>query len=322
MPDRPSWPNWSSIGWVSTAFSSVVVARSADIGVEDRPTIGRRPLRSLAIELVVEDGASRAVGQRADLDRPRGGSFEAIGAERPHQAHNAEAGTEALFGMRPALQDQLAQRRGGRADRSGLAANALDRPVSVTPMARRHVLGDCGVPMVAAGAQMSSDPLTLQKDLNSARRQPHLDLAAGKAVRNAVEMALELDMVVDADPTNAPLGKAIGLRRQRVEVGPFELLEQCPAGETEPPDRAFVVELPQQLADRGIEFSQTVEATVAQAAEQPSLDDQHRDFDLRLVARPARSCRQDRGIIMGRHLGVGSIDLRLAAAGLDDPGLW
>ena len=103
----------------------MVVARSAEIGVEDRHTIGGRPLRNLAIELVVEDRAHRAVGQRADLDRPRSGSFEAIGAERPHQAHNAEAGTEALFGMRPALQDQLAQRGSSWADRSGLAANAL-----------------------------------------------------------------------------------------------------------------------------------------------------------------------------------------------------
>jgi hypothetical protein len=64
MPDRPSWLNWSSIGWVSTAFSSVVVARSVDIGVEDRHAVGGRPLRRLAIELVVEDGAHRAVGPR------------------------------------------------------------------------------------------------------------------------------------------------------------------------------------------------------------------------------------------------------------------
>ena len=123
--------------------------------------------------------------------------------------------------------------------------------------------------MVAAGRQMSSDPLALQKDLNGARCQPHLDLAPGKAVGDAVEMALELDMVIDADPTDAPFGKAIGLRRQRLEVGPIELFEQRPTGDTEAPDRAFVVELPQQLADRGIEFSQTVEAAVAQAAEQP-----------------------------------------------------
>jgi hypothetical protein len=159
-----------------------------------------------------------------------------------------------LLRVGPALQDQLAQRGSSWADRSGLAANALDRPVSVTPMARRHVLGHGGVPMVAAGPQMSSDPLALEKDLNSARRQPNLDFAAGKAVGNAVEMALELDMVVDADPANAPLGKAIGLRRQRVEVGPIELFEQRPAGDTEAPDRALVVELPQPLADRGIEF--------------------------------------------------------------------
>src|SRR5438270_7318446 len=108
-------------------------------------------------------------------------------------------------------------------------------------MARRHVLGYRGVPMLAARTQMSSDPLALQKDLNSARRQPHLDLAAGKAVGDAVEMAVELDMVIDADPANAPLGKAIGLSRQRVEIGPIELLEQRPAGDTEAPDRAFVI---------------------------------------------------------------------------------
>jgi hypothetical protein len=65
-------------------------------------------LRSLAIELVVEDGAHRPVGQRADLDRPRGGGFQAIGAEWPHQAHDAEAGAEALLRVGPMLQDQLA----------------------------------------------------------------------------------------------------------------------------------------------------------------------------------------------------------------------
>jgi hypothetical protein len=41
-------------------------------------------------------------------------------------------------------------------------------------------------------------------------RRPHLDFAASKAVRCAVEMALELDMVIDADPAQAALGKAIG----------------------------------------------------------------------------------------------------------------
>ena len=99
-------------------ISSVVVARSANIGVEERPTIGGRRLQGLAIELVVEDRAHRAVSQRPDLDRPRGSGFEAIGTEGPHQSDDAEAGAEALLRVRPALQDELAQRGGGRADRS------------------------------------------------------------------------------------------------------------------------------------------------------------------------------------------------------------
>jgi len=77
----------------------VVVAGAADIGVKDRDAVGWRPVCGLAIELVVEDRAHRAVGQRADLDGASGGRFEAVGTERPYQADNAQAGTEALFGM-------------------------------------------------------------------------------------------------------------------------------------------------------------------------------------------------------------------------------
>ena len=42
---------------------------------------------------------------------------------------------------------------------------------------------------------------------------------------------------------------------------------------------------------------------------------------LRLVGRLARPGRQDRGIVMRRHLGVGPIDLRLVEAGFDDGNL-
>ena len=58
-------------------------------------------------------------------------------------------------------------------------------------------------------------------------------------------MTFELDMVVDADPTEAPLGKAIRLCRQRVEVGTIQLFAEHPPGDTEPPDRALIIELAQ-----------------------------------------------------------------------------
>ena len=57
---------------------------------------------------------------------------------------------------------------------------------------------------------------------------------------------------------------------------------------------------------------------MAQSAQKPALDNQHRGFDFRLVARPARPSQQDRGVVMRRHLGVAAIDLRLVKAGLDD----
>ena len=85
----------------------MVVAGAADIGMEDRNGVGGLATVGLPVELVVEDRAHRAVGQRADLDGTHRRRFDPIGTERPHQAHDAQAGAEALFRVRPALQDQL-----------------------------------------------------------------------------------------------------------------------------------------------------------------------------------------------------------------------
>ena len=120
--------------------------------------------------------------------------------------------------------------------------------------------------VIAAGAQMRGDPLALEKDLDGARRQPHLDLAPGEAVGDAVKMRLDLDVIIDADPPQAPLGEVIGLGRQRLEVRPIEFLEQGSAGDAESADRPLLVELPQQLADRRVEFGQAVKPAMTQPA--------------------------------------------------------
>ncbi len=87
----------------------ILVARPADVGVKDRDCVGTGRIGDLAVELVVEDRAHRAVGQGADLDGAHRCCFETLDAERPDQAHDTQAGAEALFRVRPALQDQLAQ---------------------------------------------------------------------------------------------------------------------------------------------------------------------------------------------------------------------
>jgi hypothetical protein len=161
--------------------------------------------------------------------------------------------------------------------------------------------------VVAAAAPMRRDPLTFEKDLDGLRRRPDFDLVAREAVWDTVKVSVDLDVVIDTDTAHAPFGKAIGLGGQLLEIGPIELFEQGAAGDPEPSERALVVELPQQLADRRIELGQTVKAAMPQPAQQPGLDNQHCGLDFGLVARPARPCRQDRGVVMRRHLGVSAI---------------
>ena len=92
---------------------------------------------------------------------------------------------------------------------------------------------------------MRGDPLALEKDLDGARRQPDLDLAAGEAVGDAIEVRLDLDVVIDADAAQPPFGKDIGLAGQRLEMRPIEFLEQRAAGDAEAADRSHLVELVQ-----------------------------------------------------------------------------
>ena len=84
--------------------------------MEDRHAVRGALVLGVTIELVVEDGTDRSVGERADLDGACGGGFETIDAERFGEAQNAEAGSESLLGVRPPLQDAIAQRGGRRAD--------------------------------------------------------------------------------------------------------------------------------------------------------------------------------------------------------------
>ena len=119
----------------------------------------------------------------------------------------------------------------------------------------------------------------------------------------------------------APLTVFVSLARQRLEHRAIDLLEQLAAGDAEPTKALLVIELRHELADRGVDVGKTVEGPAPQPAEQPSLDDQHRLLDFRLVAGFSRPGWQNGGSVMRRHLGVGPIDLGVVEAGLDDGGL-
>ena len=127
--------------------------------MKDRHAVRGTLVRGVSIELVIEDGANRSLGQRADLDGARGGRLQTSDAERARQTQNAEAGSESLFGMRSVLEDEIAQRRGCRPDEGGIPADTADSPVGVAAMAGRHVIGQRCVFAVAAPTHVHGDPL-------------------------------------------------------------------------------------------------------------------------------------------------------------------
>ena len=88
-------------------------------------------------------------------------------------------------------------------------------------------------------------------------------------------MAVDIDVIIDADAADAPFGEHVGLDRQGLERGPVEFFEQLAPRHAEPPDRPLFVEPDQQFTDGLVQLRQAVEAPVAQAAENPALHDQH-----------------------------------------------
>src|ERR1700730_13668352 len=122
--------------------------------------------------------------------------------------------------MRALIEDQFAQRRGGRPDQGGVLADALDGPAGVAPMAGCHVLRHGRMFVVAAHALMGGVPLTLVEFRDGAGGEAHLDFGANEAMRDAVVMRLDVDVIVDADPTNPPLGEHLRDLRQGLERRP------------------------------------------------------------------------------------------------------
>src|ERR1700677_3629305 len=265
----------------------MVVARPADVGMEDRGGVRGAPGRRAPIELVVEDGFDGAVGPGADLDGPLGGGFEARGAEGAGEANNAETGAIALLGMGPALEDLLAERRRRWADPAGVLPDALDGPAGVAPVAGGHVFGNGGVFPVPARPDVDGDALAFVENLDAAGGQPRLDLGAGEAVGDRIIVGVDVDVMVDAAPPHAPLAIFVRLAGQRLERRAIDLLEQLAAGHAEPAKALLVIELDHKLAERGVDVSEATEDPAPEPAEQPSLDDQDRLLDLRL----GRHCR-------------------------------
>src|ERR1700751_1169713 len=67
------------------------------------------------------------------------------------------------------------------------------------------------------------------KDLPRRGREACLQLLTGKLIRHAVQVAIDLDVIVDIDPNSFPLCELIAFRRQRLQRRGINLGKQTGA---------------------------------------------------------------------------------------------
>ena len=114
------------------------------------------------------------------------------------------------------------------------------------------MIGQRRVLAVATRSHVHGDPLALGEDLHHSAGETDLDLGTREAEGNAVEMALDFDVVINADTAHAPFGEDVRLARQWLERRPVELFEQLPASAAETTDHSLIIEPLEQLPDRGV----------------------------------------------------------------------
>lgn len=167
---------------------------------------------------------------------------------------------------------------------------------------------------------MYSDAFAAMEDLDHPRGRPDIDLLADEPVRDGIEKALELDMIIRRHPRQAPFGELVFLGRQTCERGAFDRLEEMPTADAEPA-LDMIVDALQHLGDRGIGLRKREERLLAQATENAALGEAHVVLNLGLVLRTPRPRRQNTDAIVGHHHAVAAVDLRTAEAGAADAGL-
>ena len=163
-------------------------------------------------------------------------------------------------------------------------------------------------------AAMHPDPRAALKDFDGRGREADVDGLVNEPMRHRVEMALDVDVVVDVHARLAPFGVDEALGRQRPQRRLIEAREEIAAGGPAVALHRPGVEIREQLADPGVQRGEREEGLMAQPREDPALGDLDGHFDFGFVARFRRSRRQNRRRVVRRPLFVRPLEDRFVAA--------
>lgn len=169
-----------------------------------------------------------------------GSGFQACIAIAPGQREQAEAGAVAHLRVRLVGQlviDQLA--RVG-ADPLAPVEQALRRPLAMGLVRGGHVFTLRAVGAATAQQYMAGHPPVAMQHFQGVCRQSHVHVLPGQGGGHAVEAAIDLDVVVDADLAALEGGDLVGMHRQRSQGRAIQALEPVAPAAIEPLERAPV----------------------------------------------------------------------------------
>ena len=192
------------------------------------------------------------------------------GVEPAVEPQHAQAGAKTLLGMGAAGASTARMSPPcGPGSREPSAGSAL-RPLGIAPVRARHVIRIGAVPASAEAALMGGDALAAMECTRRCGWSAHVNLRADERVRHRVEEALGLDMIIEADPSQAPLGIFVILGRQGSERCPFDALEELAPAHAEAAHRMGVEAL-HRGRDRGVALGEREERPVPQPTQDVGL---------------------------------------------------
>lgn len=158
----------------------------------------------------------------------------------------------------------------------------------------------------------------VEEDLHRFLRLPDGDLLADKAVGHAVIVLVKGDMIVRVHARLLPLGKLVGLSRQRRQGRFVQAFKQLPPRLSQMVHRT-AIQLLQEFPDSLVRFRQAKEGLVAQPGQNPALDHLHAHLHFGFIFGLSRSCWYDSHLVVTGKLLVAGVDVRLVAVRALDP---
>jgi hypothetical protein len=119
----------------------MVVAGTADVGVQDPRSVVRGIQRRSGLEPVLEDGGDALIVERPNFHRAGGDCLRSGRINAAIKAQDAKACAEPLLRVWPSSQHGDDQCLGVGTDRPRLILEAFRVPLGIEPMRARHVVG-------------------------------------------------------------------------------------------------------------------------------------------------------------------------------------